>query len=60
MHAKYRDQDFEAVISYCNTLQSEFGGQMKDYYQIWIQRCLELMDKDLPSDWDGIFRATSK
>ena len=60
MHAKYRDQDFEAVMSYCKSLQSEFGGVMKDYYEMWIQRCEDLMQQDLPVNWDGVFRATSK
>ena len=60
MHAKYRDQDFEAVMSYCKSLQSEFGGVMKDYYEMWSQRCEDLMQQDLPVNWDGVFRATSK
>jgi len=60
MHAKYRDQDFEAVMAYCKSLQSEFGGVMKDYYEMWSQRCEDLMQQDLPVNWDGVFRATSK
>ena len=60
MHAKYRDQDFEAVMSYCKSLKLEFGGVMKDYYEMWIQRCEDLMQQDLPVNWDGVFRATSK
>jgi len=27
---------------------------------MWIERCEELMKQDLPNDWDGIFRTTSK
>ena len=60
MFAKYRDQDFDACITICNSLKVEFSGKLKGFYEMWIQRCLELMDKDLPSNWDGIFRATSK
>ena len=60
MHAKYRDQDFEAVMSYCKSLKLEFGGVMKDYYEMWTQRCEDLMQQDLPVNWDGVFRATSK
>ena len=60
MHAKYRDQDFEAVMAYCKSLKTEFGGVMKDYYEMWIQRCEDLMQQDLPVNWDGVFRATSK
>ena len=60
MHAKYRDQDFEAVMAYCKSLKPEFNGVMKDYYEMWIQRCEDLMQQDLPVNWDGVFRATSK
>jgi adenylate cyclase len=60
MFAKYRDQDFEAAITICNSLKVEFGGKLKGFYEMWIERCEGLMQQDLPSDWDGIFRATSK
>jgi len=60
MHAKYRSQDFDAVIAICNNLKAEFSGKMKDYYEMWIQRCEDLKNQDLPADWDGVFRATSK
>jgi hypothetical protein len=33
---------------------------MDDYYEIWIERCEEMKTKDLLTDWDGIYRATSK
>jgi len=48
------------VITICNNLKAEFGGKMKDYYEMWIQRCEDLKNQDLPADWDGVFRATSK
>ena len=60
MFAKYRDQDFEAAITICNSLKVEFGGKLKGFYEMWIERCEGLMQQDLPSNWDGIFRATSK
>lgn len=60
MHAKYRSQDFDGAIAICNSLKVEFNGKMKDYYEIWIQRCEDLKAQDLPADWDGVFRATSK
>jgi adenylate cyclase len=60
MHAKYRSQEFEAVITFCESLKTAFGGEMATYYDMWIERCNDLMKQDLPNDWDGIFRATSK
>jgi adenylate cyclase len=60
MFAKYRDQDFEACITICNSLKVEFSGKLKGFYEMWIDRCEGLMQQNLPSDWDGIFRATSK
>jgi len=60
MHAKYRGQEFEAVIAFCKALKNSFGGELTGYYDMWIERCEELMEQDLPNDWDGIFRATSK
>ena len=60
MHAKYRGQEFEAVIAFCKTLKNSFDGELTGYYDMWIERCEELMEQDLPNDWDGIFRATSK
>ena len=60
MFAKYRDQDFEACITICNSLKVEFGGKLKGFYEMWIERCEGLMQQDLGNNWDGIFRATSK
>jgi hypothetical protein len=60
MHAKYRGQEFEAVIAFCKALKNSFGGELAGYYDMWIERCEELMKQDLPKNWDGVFRATSK
>ena len=48
------------MIVFCKTLKNSFGGELTGYYDMWIERCEELMEQDLPNDWDGIFRATSK
>ena len=56
----YRDQKFDDAIVMCQNLIGEFDGQMDDYYEIWIERCLEMKKQKLPKDWDGIFRAQTK
>jgi adenylate cyclase len=56
----YRSQKFDDAIIMCKNLHGEFDGQMDDYYNIWIERCLEMKKSRLPKDWDGIYRATSK
>ena len=60
MHAAYTDKDFELTIHLCKLLKVSFYGQMEDYYDIWIKRCKYMLTQDLPEDWDGIFRATTK
>jgi adenylate cyclase len=56
----YRQQKFDMVIKFCNDLIGRFNGQMDHYYELWIERCEEMKNANLPEDWDGVFRATSK
>jgi adenylate cyclase len=64
MHAAmlelYRQQKFDQAIKFCRDLTGRFNGAMDHYYELWIERCEEMKQKELPSDWDGIYRATSK
>jgi adenylate cyclase len=60
MHALYREQQFEAAIILCEELKDEFDGQMKKYYDMWIERCEFQKTQILPADWNGVFIATSK
>jgi len=60
MLSEYRTQRFDAAIELCNNLMEEFDGQMNHYYENWIERCKEMKSVDLPKDWDGVYRATSK
>jgi adenylate cyclase len=64
MHAAmielYRQQKFDQAIKFCGDLAGRFGGVMDHYYEIWVDRCEEMKQQDLPADWDGVFRATSK
>jgi hypothetical protein len=41
-------------------LRVDFKGQMKDYYDMWIERCEFMQTQSLPKNWDGVFRATTK
>lgn len=56
----YRQQKWATAIKLVNDLKGEFNGQMDDYYDIWLERIEEMKNANLPEDWDGVFRATSK
>ena len=60
MHELYRIQKFDQAIKLCEELKGCFNGKMDGYYDIWIERCNYMATQNLPSDWDGIFRATTK
>ena len=60
MLSLYRKKNFDRAIIFCNDLMGRFNGAMDHYYELWIERCKEMKDADLPEDWDGVFRATSK
>ena len=56
----YREQNWDKAISMCQELTGEFYGNMDHYYEIWIERIADMRTRDLPADWDGTYRATSK
>lgn len=64
MHAAmielYRQQKFDMAIKFCQDLKGRFSGEMDNYYSIWIERCEEMKQQDLPTDWDSVYRATTK
>jgi adenylate cyclase len=64
MHAAmlelYRQQKFDQAIKFCGDLAGRFGGAMDQYYEIWVDRCEEMKQQDLPADWDSVYRATTK
>jgi adenylate cyclase len=60
MLALYRQQRFDQAIKFCQDLKGRFAGEMDHYYDAWIERCEEMKHVELPPDWDGVFRATSK
>jgi adenylate cyclase len=60
MLAAYRSQKWTRAAKMATDLQGEFNGQMDHYYELWLERIEEMAGANLPSDWDGVFRATSK
>lgn len=60
MLSAYRAQDWKKAIKLVNELKGEFDGNMDNYYELWLERIEEMRTANLPADWDGVFRATSK
>ena len=56
----YREQNWDKAIELCQELVGEFYGNMDHYYELWIERIAEMRSRNLPADWDGTYRATSK
>ncbi len=56
----YRKQQWDKAIALIETLKGKFAGGMDHYYELWIERIEEMRSANLPVDWDGVFRATSK
>jgi adenylate cyclase len=56
----YRKQQWDRAVDLVNELKGEFDGQMDNYYDLWLERIEEMKNANLPIDWDGVFRATSK
>ena len=60
MYSAYQEQDFDKAIELCNILHGHFDNKMDGYYTMWKERCEYMKTQDLPSDWNGVFIATSK
>jgi len=56
----YRKQDWTKAIKAVEGLKGKFDGQMNNYYEHWLERIHDMASSNLPSDWDGVYRATSK
>jgi adenylate cyclase len=56
----YKQQKWDDAIDLCKTLTGSFDGNMDHYYEIWIDRIADMRSRDLPKDWDGTYKATSK
>ena len=60
MHIHYRKQNFDKAIESCNDLMECFDGKLSGYYNMWIERCEFQKTQKLPTDWNGVFIATTK
>src|SRR6056300_360339 len=60
MHEAYKAQQFDEAIRLCKTVYTSFDHKMEKYYDMWIERCEYMKTQNLPSDWSGVFVATSK
>jgi adenylate cyclase len=60
MLAHYRRQEWDKTVELCQQLTGEFDGRLDEYYGIWQERIQDMRSRNLPTDWDGIFRAQSK
>jgi len=60
MLQQYREQKWKEAINSVNDLKGSFNGQMDHYYDLWLERIEEMKNAKLSTDWDGVFRATSK
>ena len=60
MHEDYKSQRFDDAIDKCRMLHDHFDHKMEGYYDMWIERCEYMKTQDLPSDWNGVFIATTK
>lgn len=56
---QYRMQNWDKAISTADVLMKH-NKELTDYYEMMIERIGELRKSNLPPDWDGVFRATSK
>jgi len=56
----YKNRKFDEAIKECVYLTKQFEGRIAGYYEMWIERCKEMKNKDLPNDWAGEYIATTK
>ena len=56
----YRQQQWYLALKFVSDLRDEFNGMLTNYYDIMKERIIELKETDLPKDWDGVYRATTK
>jgi adenylate cyclase len=56
----YRNQQWDKCEEYYPYLEGAFKGELKDYYDMMLERVAEFRKNPPPADWDGVYRATSK
>jgi adenylate cyclase len=56
----YRNQEWDRLDHYYKTLQTAFDGEMKEYYNMMMERVEEYKINPPGENWDGVFRTNSK
>jgi adenylate cyclase len=56
----YRNQDWDSALILINTLKNAFNKDLNNYYEMMRLRIEKLKHYKLPSEWDGVYHATSK
>jgi adenylate cyclase len=56
----YREQNWDKALEYIPYVELAFEGEMKEYYQMMVERIEEYKANPLPKDWDGVYRTNSK
>ena len=58
--ANYRAQRWSKCEEAFKYLETAFGGEMKDYYDMMMERIEEYKKNPPPQNWDGVFRTNTK
>jgi adenylate cyclase len=56
----YREMNWNKALEYIPYVEKAFNGDMKEYYEMMVERIEEYKLNPLPKDWDGVFRTNSK
>lgn len=56
----YRNQEWDRLDHYYKTLENAFDGEMKEYYDMMMERVEEYKINPPGENWDGVFRTNSK
>ena len=56
----YRNKQWSKCEEYYKILSTEFNGEMKEYYDMMMERMEDYKKKPPPKDWDGVYRTNSK
>jgi len=56
----YRSQQWDRMKEYFKTLENAFGGEMKEYYHMMMERVEDYKKNPPGANWDGVFRTNTK
>ena len=54
------DSAYDTVDELISPELKKHNPELKKYYEAMLERIIDLQTANLPADWDGVFRATSK